>query len=64
MFEWVDAGLKKMKWYDMSMVKLSTAAFVLMIATLWQPLLSLEWYWYAIIGVVAAVKPMMLFFKK
>ena len=64
MFEWMNENIKKCQWYDISLVKLSTAAFILMVAKLWAPILSLEWYWYLIIGVIAAIKPMMIMFKK
>ncbi|MDB2414161.1 hypothetical protein N9W34_00140 [Rickettsiales bacterium] len=43
--------------YDISLIKLSTAAFVLMVAKLWPPLLNLDWYWYGIIAIVAAIIP-------
>jgi len=49
--------LEKITWVDVSLIKISAAAFALMIAKLWEPLLSLHWFWYAIIFVVAAIKP-------
>jgi len=64
MFEWMNSKIQKCVWYDISLVKLSTAAFILMVAKLWAPILSLEWYWYLIIAVLAAIKPMILFFGK
>ena len=54
-FDWVETGMKKFKWYDISLIKFSTAAFTLLLAKLWSPLLSLAWYWYLIVGVVAAL---------
>ncbi len=64
LFSWIDSKIKNMRWYDMSLVKLSTAAFILMIAKLWQPLLSLAWYWYLIIAVAAAIVPLKKVFKQ
>jgi len=64
MFEWMNENIKKCQWYDISLVKLSTAAFILMVAKLWAPILSLDWYWYLIIGVIAALRPMMIMFGK
>ena len=61
---WIDSKIKKCNWVDMQFVKLSVAGFVLMIAKLWKPLLSLEWYWYAIIFVLALIKPMCKAFGK
>jgi len=63
-FKWLSKKIKKMEWYDMSMVKLSTAAFILMVAKLWSGILALEWYWYGIIFVLAAISPMLKILKK
>ena len=57
LFTWMDSKIKDLHWYDISLVKLSTAAFILMVAKLWEPILSLAWYWYLIIAVLAAIKP-------
>ena len=64
MFEWMNENIKKCQWYDISLVKLSTAAFILMVAKLWAPILSLDWYWYLIIALIAALRPMMIMFGK
>jgi hypothetical protein len=52
-----DSKIKKLNWVDIQFIKLSVAGAILMIAKLWEPLLSLDWYWYAIIFVLAAIKP-------
>ncbi|GAI14203.1 unnamed protein product [marine sediment metagenome] len=52
-----DAKIKKLNRVDIGFIKLSVAGCILMIAKLWEPLLSLDWYWYAIIFVLAAIKP-------
>jgi len=54
---WADSKVKQMSWLDLKLAQLSVVAFFLMIAKLWEPLLSLDWYWYAIIAVLVAVKP-------
>ena len=64
MLEWMNSKIQKCVWYDISLVKLSTAAFILMVAKLWAPILSLDWYWYLIIGVIAAIKPAGIIFGK
>lgn len=64
MLEWMNSKIQKCVWYDISLIKLSTAAFILMVAKLWAPILSLDWYWYLIIGVIAAIKPAMIIFGK
>ena len=53
-----DQAVQKMRWYDISLVKISVAAFALMVAKLWPTLLSLKWWVYLIIFVVAAIKPL------
>ncbi|MAG52684.1 MAG: hypothetical protein CMH62_01845 [Nanoarchaeota archaeon] len=52
-----DQAVKKMRWYDVGLVKLSVAAFVLMVAKLFSPILGLKWWVYLIIAVIAAIKP-------
>ena len=62
--KWYKSKVKKLHWCDVSLIKLSTFAFALMIAKLWAPILNLEWYWYLGLGLLAAVKPMMNVFGK
>ena len=38
-------------------------AFALAVAKLWQPVLALDWHWYALIAVVAGIKPLVTFFR-
>lgn len=52
-----DSMVRKCSWVDMQFIKLSVFAFALMVAKLWEPLLSLDWYWYAAVFVLAALKP-------
>jgi hypothetical protein len=61
--KWMNATLKKMEVVDIKMIKLSVAAFTLMLAKLIPGLLGLDWYWYAILGVVFMMKPMMKMFE-
>jgi len=51
------ARVAKLRVTDVQLIKLSVAGFILMIAKLWPPLLSLDWYWYAAIGALAAIRP-------
>jgi hypothetical protein len=55
--------VKKMSWHDISAVKLSMLAFTLLLAKLWPPILSLDWYWYAALFVLALIKPAYSMFK-
>ncbi len=61
---WMESMVKRLKWYDISLVKLSTAAFILMIAKFWEGLLALDWYWYLVIALVAAIGPISRMFGK
>jgi len=54
---WANSKLKNISWVDVSLIKISAGAFALMVAKLWEPLISLDWYWYAIIFVIVAIKP-------
>lgn len=45
-------------WHHMCLVKVSTAAFVLMLAKFFPMLMMLDWYWYLAIAVLAAIIPM------
>lgn len=54
---WANSRVKNLGWFDIKLVKWSTAGFVLMLAKLWPPLLSLNWYWYLLIAVLAAIRP-------
>jgi len=63
-FKWANSKIKNLKWYDISLVKLSVVAITLMVVTFWPPLASLKWYWYAILFVLFAIKPVCALFKK
>ena len=47
----------KADYLDVLLAETAARAFALLFAKLWSPLLSLDWYWYLIIGIVAAYKP-------
>jgi hypothetical protein len=61
--KWMASALKRMEVVDIKMIKLSAAAFTLMLAKLIPGLLVLDWYWYALLGVVFMMKPMMKMFE-
>lgn len=62
--KWANKKVKKMNIWDIKMIKLSTAAFILMVASLWPPLISLDWYWYGLIFLLAAIIPAKKIFGK
>ncbi len=62
--EWTNKCIRKMTCADIACVKLSSAAFMLMLARLWKPLLALDWYWYLVIALAAAAMPASKMFRK
>ena len=48
----VNKMMKRMTWVDGIMLKTMVLAFTLMVAKLWSPILSLEWYWYGLVFAV------------
>lgn len=61
--KWANNKISTLTWIDMGLTKLAVAAFVLMIAKLWPPLLTLDWYWYGLIWVSLAIIPLRNFWK-
>ena len=54
----------KADWLDVALTKIAVFAGALFIAKLWNPILDLEWYWYLIVWIAAAIKPMITFFNR
>ena len=50
-----DEKVKYLRWFDISLIKLSSGAFILMVAKFYPVLLSLDWYWYLTISLLAAI---------
>ena len=61
--DWMDSKTKNLDGLDIGLLKVSVFFFTLMLAKLWAPLLSLEWYWYALVFVLAGIKPTFDVFK-
>lgn len=62
--DWIDSKIRKYHWVDIGLIKLSVAGFILMVAKVWDPLLSLDWYWYGLVSVLAAIRPVFIIFRK
>lgn len=56
--EWAEGKLRRMDVWDVKLIKWSAAVFALMLAKLWPPLLSLEWYWYGLLGALFMARPL------
>jgi hypothetical protein len=67
LFTRFDSSIKRMHWYDISMVKLSVFFFTLFLLTSWDGfaniVFSLDWYWYLGLTVLAAIPPMLKMLK-
>ncbi|MBN1783345.1 MAG: hypothetical protein JW812_00055 [Alphaproteobacteria bacterium] len=64
LFKWANKKIKDFSWWHISLIKLSTAAFVLMVAKLWPPLLDCTWSTYLMITLIAAAPVCYKMFKK
>ncbi|MBU0627929.1 MAG: hypothetical protein KKC75_01960 [Nanoarchaeota archaeon] len=62
--KWMNSRIRKCTWVDMTFIKIGVIAFALMLAKLWMPILSLDWYWYLIIVLAASIKPATKIFGK
>jgi len=49
---------------DMRLVAVAGVCSGLMVAKLWDPILSLDWYWYGILMIVFMIKPAMTSFRQ
>ena len=63
LFNWADKKMAKLTWIDMGLTKLAVAAFALMMAKVWPPLLSLDWYWYGLTWILLAIIPLRNFWR-
>lgn len=61
---WANPKIKRLSFWDIQLIKLSVAGFILMLVKFWEPLISLNWYWYALIFIVAAIKPWLSVLQK
>ncbi|MFC1691600.1 hypothetical protein ACFL0W_05465 [Nanoarchaeota archaeon] len=57
--KWMEKTVKKMKWYDISLTKLSVFFATLMLITVWPGfrnlVLSIAWYWYLIAMIIVMI---------
>jgi uncharacterized membrane protein len=63
-FSWADIQIKKFNWTDIQLIKIAVFGFTLMIAKIWSPLLSLDWYWYALVFLLATAKLFLKVFRR
>ena len=63
LFTWSENRIKKFKWYDIGLFKLYIFSVTLLIAKLWSPILSLDWYWYALVFVLTGIRIVYVMFS-
>lgn len=65
--KWVNKGVKKMTWCDISATKFSVLFATLFLVTVWPAfrnlVMSFEWYWYLILMILFAIPPMRKMFS-
>jgi len=56
---WLDENVKKMRWYDISLVKLTVFFMTLFLITALrgfrEVVLGFDWYWYLLVSVVLMI---------
>ncbi len=62
LINWMESMIKKMKWYDISLVKMSTLCSTLFLMTVWPAfanfVYSIAWYYWLILVFVFAAIPL------
>ena len=53
--QWMNDKIKKFTCSDYAVLKIGVFAFALLAAKLWPKILSLDWYWYALVYAATAV---------
>lgn len=61
---WINERIKRLNCCDIGLTKVCVLAFALLLAKLWPPVLSLEWYWYALAFAVTYVYLIFRFFRR
>ena len=56
--------INNMKWYDVSLLKLTVMIFTLLVAKYFSILLNAQWYWYVLLLLVLAPHLYFITFKK
>ncbi len=56
---WSQSIMKRLRWYDIKLVQISTVFAILALITLWPAFLTavqkVEWYWYLILAVIFGI---------
>lgn len=64
LFSWAESRIHIFRWHDISLIKLASAAFALLIAKIWPPLLALDWPVYLVITLMASTPVFLKMLRK
>lgn len=64
LMNWSSRKIRRLDVIDIALIKVAVIGLTLMVAKLWNPLLKLNWYWYLLIFVLAAIVPYYKILKK
>ena len=53
----------KANWIDVVFVKLGVFTATLFIVKIYEPILTLEWYWYLLLWIIISIKPVINYLK-
>ena len=62
MNKWLNKKVRRLQWFDISLIKSSTMFFTLMLAKLSSSLLSWDWEVYLVLSIVFAIRPFYQFY--
>jgi hypothetical protein len=52
-FDKINERIKKLTWEVLAVDKIAVVALAFLVAKIWPAVLSLDWYWYLIVALVA-----------
>ena len=62
LYDWLNRRVRHLDLWDIGLIKWSVAAFVLLLAKLWEPILSLPWQAYLVIAIGLVIRPAYKFY--
>jgi hypothetical protein len=62
-YTWANEKIRNFQWFDISLIKLASAAFALMLAKIWPSILSLDWTAYLVVAIIASLPVLVRMFR-
>lgn len=63
LIKWTNKKIQRLDFWDITLTKWSVLFMTLFLVALFPVLASLEWYWYLIVGLACAIRPMAKFLR-